>query len=138
MAYVLAELYLPSTRPGGAAEAAARAARLGPPHIAVVLPMAARHGFDILGPPRPPRSDSHDGDGRRLRAVRRGISLARVSVVHAAGVLELGAGVGVDELTGLDPLEAVTLQQLRLRCLGRKVQKYGAHGTTIKAYKPTG
>jgi hypothetical protein len=27
----------------------------------------------------------------------------------AAGVLELGAGVGVDELAGLDPLEAVTL-----------------------------
>jgi hypothetical protein len=27
----------------------------------------------------------------------------------AAGVFELGAGVGVDELAGLDPLEAVTL-----------------------------
>ena len=27
----------------------------------------------------------------------------------AAGVLELGAGVGVDELAGLDPLEAMTL-----------------------------
>jgi hypothetical protein len=27
----------------------------------------------------------------------------------AAGVFELGAGVGVDELAGLDPLEAMTL-----------------------------
>src|SRR5207248_2353484 len=27
----------------------------------------------------------------------------------ATGVFELGAGVGVDELAGLDPLEAVTL-----------------------------
>ena len=27
----------------------------------------------------------------------------------ATGVFELGAGIGVDELAGLDPLEAVTL-----------------------------
>jgi hypothetical protein len=27
----------------------------------------------------------------------------------AAGVFELGSGIGVDQLTGLDPLEAVTL-----------------------------
>src|SRR5262249_30731427 len=26
----------------------------GPPDMAVILPMAARHGFEILGPPGPP------------------------------------------------------------------------------------
>jgi mannose-6-phosphate isomerase-like protein (cupin superfamily) len=31
----------------------------GPPDMAVFLPMAARHGFDILGPPGHPPSDSH-------------------------------------------------------------------------------
>jgi hypothetical protein len=39
-------------------------------------------------------------DGRASGAVLLGF---------APGVLELGTGVGVDELTGLDPLEAVTL-----------------------------
>jgi len=35
----------------------------------------------------------------------------------APGVLELGAGVGGDEVAGLDPLEPVPLQKLCVLCL---------------------
>jgi hypothetical protein len=35
----------------------------------------------------------------------------------AAGVLELGACVGRDEVAGLDPLEPVFLEELRVLCL---------------------
>ena len=42
----------------------------------------------------------------RLEGGAAGAELLRL----AAGVLELGAGVGVDELPGLDPLEAVSFR----------------------------
>jgi hypothetical protein len=45
-----------------------------------------------------------------LRLVGLDGGAARAELLRlAAGVFELGARVGVDELAGLDPLEAVTL-----------------------------
>jgi hypothetical protein len=46
--------------------------------------------------------------GHRLECLERRSPRAELLRL-AAGVLELGAGVGVDELAGLDPLETVTL-----------------------------
>ena len=45
-----------------------------------------------------------------------GAELLRLS----SGVLELGAGVGIDELAGLDSLEAVMLQEPRVRCFQQR------------------
>ncbi|HKI90761.1 MAG TPA: hypothetical protein VJ986_00550, partial [Gaiellaceae bacterium] len=38
----------------------------------------------------------------------------------ASCVVESGAGVGVDELPDLDPLEAVLLEELRVRCFQQR------------------
>ena len=49
----------------------------GPPDMAVILPMAARHGFDILGPPGPPpgRSCAVAAKKRRRECQARSSSL---------------------------------------------------------------
>ena len=57
--------------------------------------------------------------GHRLVGLGGGAAGAELLCL-AARVFELGAGVGVDELTGLDLLEAVTLKKLRVRCFQQR------------------
>jgi hypothetical protein len=52
----------------------------------------------------------------RLDRVAAGAELLRL----ASGVLELRAGVGIDQLAGLDPLEAVSLEEGRVRCFRQR------------------